>query len=276
MIVDLPLLVFAVGLLVAYGSAGWRRQAATVVLLVGAGWSLALLVDPAAVLWVAGPLIATLMLPRPAERQRSTFEGLTRRALTIAPLLLLGLILASRLPFGENPLLLNVVPWLAGALGAAWVLSPIDALERVQGQALMVGASGALLLAAVPGGGVTAAAAGAAALMPVLAERGPLPSRWRPLLSSLMLMAALVAAVVVAAGRPFRGASVGDLSISVAGPVLVGVSVVLVAGATRARLGSEWAALLGVAALIAPAPSVRWAAMAALIAVATSVERAGE
>ena len=276
MIVDLPLLLFAVGLLVAYGSAGWRRQLATVLLLGGAGWSLALLVDPAAMLWAAGPVIATAMLPRPSERMRSTFEGLTRRAITIGALILLALILASRFPFGENPLLLNVVPWLLGALGAAWVLSPIDARERIQGQALMVGATGALLIAAVPGGIVTAGAAGALAVAPVLAVRGGLPSRWRPLLSSLMLLAAAVAAALAAAGLSFRGASVGDLPISLAGPALVGVAIVLAAGATRARLGSEWAAVLAVVGLVTPAPSVRWAAIAALVAVATAIEPSGE
>lgn len=276
MILYLPLVVFAIGLLVAYGSAGWRRQAATIILVLGAGWSLALLVDPAAMIWAAGPVVATLMMPRPAERMRSTFEGLTRRATTIGALMLLALVLAARLPFGENPLLLNVVPWFVGALGAAWVVSPSDARERVQGQTLMIGATGALLLAAVPGGVVTAGAAGASALTPVLAERGPLPASWRPLLSSLMLLAALVAAIVAGTGLPFRGTTLGDLSISFAGPTLVGVAVLFVAGATRARLGSEWAALLGVVALVAPAPSLRWATVAALVAAATAVDPAGE
>jgi len=51
---------------------------------------------------------------------------------------------------------------------------------------------------------------------------------------------------------------------------------VLVAGVVVTPLGSEWVALLGVLALIATAPSLRWAALAALVAVATVLERHGE
>lgn len=276
MIVDLPILVFVLGLLGAYRSAGWRRQAATIVMMLGAVWSLALLVEPSAVPWAAGPLLATLMVPRPAERVPSTFEDLTRRAITIAALMLLGLFLASRLPFGENPFLLNVVPWLLGAVGTAWVVNPIDARERVQGQILMVGATGALLLAAVPSGAVSAAVTGGTTLVPVIAEHGRIPSIWRPLLSSLMLLAAGIAAVAAATGLTIPRATLADLAINVGGPILIGVAVLLVAGAMRAPLGSEWAALIGIVALIAAAPSLRWSAIAALVAAATAIDRAGE
>ena len=274
MIVDFPVVVFMIALLVAYGSAGLRRQVATLLMLLGAAWSLALLVEPRAVAWVAGPFLATLLLPRPAERVASTFEVLTRRALTIAGLMLLGLFLASRLAFGENPLLLNVVPWFLGAVGAAWVVSPIDTRERVQGQVLMVGATGALLVAAVPAGLVTVALTGGAALVPVMAERGL--AAWRPLLSSLMLLGAAAAGVLAASGISVPGPTVADFSVNLAAPVLVGLAVLLVAGATRAPLGSEWIGLLGGVALVATAPSLRWSAMAALVAAATALDRSGE
>lgn len=276
MIVDFPVIVFILGALGAYGSAGWRRQAGTIVMLGGGAWSLALLVDPGALLWSIGPLVSTLMVGRPAKRVPSTFEGLTRRAVTIAALMIFGLFLATRLPFGENPLLLNVVPWFLGALGSAWVISPIDAGERIQGQILMVAATGALLLVAVPPGVVTAAAVGATALLPLLAARGPLPAPWRSLLSSLMLAAAAIVALIAATGVALPRPAVQDLSITFAGPVLLGVAVLLVAGAMRAPQGSEWVALIGGVALVAVAPSLRWSAIAALVAAATALDKAGE
>ena len=167
MIVYLPAALFIVSLLVAYGSAGRRRQAATIGTLLGGAWSLALLVDPGAVAWAIGPMVATVLLPRPAKRVNSSFEGLTRRVTSIALALLIAIFLASRLPIGENPLLLSAVPWFLGALGAAWFTSPIDQPERLQGQVLMVAGAAAVILAAVPAGPLTAGVAGAMALMPV-------------------------------------------------------------------------------------------------------------
>lgn len=276
MIVDFPVVVFILGALGAYGSAGWRRRAATIVMLAGAAWSVALLVDPGATLWLLGPLVASLIVGQAADRVPSTFEGLTRRAITVAGLMVLALFLASRLPFGENPLLLNVVPWFLGAIGTAWMVSPIDAGERVQGQVLMVAAAGALLLAAVPAGVVTAAAVGGTALLPALAERGPMPAPWRSLLSSLMLAAAAIAAVVAATGVVLPRPAFQDLSISLGGPILLGAAVLLLAGAIRAPQGSEWVGLIGVVALIAAAPSLRWSAIAALAASATGLNKTGE
>src|SRR5207237_1099325 len=135
-----------------------------------------------------------LLLTRPGKRVNSSFEGLTRRVATIAVALLVALLLASRLPVGENPLLLSAVPWFLGALGAAWFASPIDQPERLQGQVLMVAAA----------------------------------------------------------------------------------AVLLVAGAALTPIGSEWTALLGVLVVSASAPSLRWAALAALIAVATVLAKEGE
>lgn len=276
MILYLPFLVFALGTVIAYGSAGRRRQLGTILMLLAAAWSLALLAGPSAAAWAIGPVLASLILRRPPKRVRSTFEVLSRRAVTIGALVVLALILASRFSIGENPLLLTAVPWFVGAIGAAWVLNPIDAAERLQGQVLMVGATGALLLAAMPAGIVTAAAAGAAAILPLLGERARVPSAWRPLLSSLMLLAAGVAALVAAIGPPVGRQDLFDVSINLGGQTLFACAVVLVAGALLAPVGREWAALVAVAALIAVAPSLRFAALAALIAVATALERTGE
>ncbi len=200
MIVYLPAALFVVSLLVAYGSAGRRRQAATIGTVVAAAWSLALLVDPGSAAWALGPIVATALLPRPGKRVNSSFEGLTRRITTIAVALLVSLLLALRLPVGENPLLLSAVPWFLGALGAAWFTSPIDQPERLQGQVMMVAAAAAVILAAVPAGPVSATLAGAMALMPVAGERWRLPGPLRLPVSVGLLGFAAVAAVVAGVG----------------------------------------------------------------------------
>src|SRR2546422_11223699 len=197
MILYIPAALFVVSLLMAYGSAGRRRQAATVGTLAAAAWSLALLVDPGTAAWAIGPIGAALLLARPGKRVNSSFEGLTRRVATIAVALLVALLLASRLPAGENPLLLSAVPWFLGALGAAWFASPIDQPDRLQGQVLMAAAAAAVILAAVPAGPVTASLAGAMALMPIAGERWRLPG---PLQLPVSLTLLGLAAVAVVAG----------------------------------------------------------------------------
>jgi hypothetical protein len=275
-ILSLPAALFAVSLLVAYGSAGRRRQLATAGLVLAAAWSLALLVDPSMVAWAIGPMVATLLLPRRGARARSSFEGLTRRVITIVPALLAALFLALRLPVGENPVLLSAVPWFLGALGAAWFVSPIDQLERLQGQALMVAAAAAILLAAVPAGGLTAGLAGAMAVMPIAGERWRLPVRFRPALSALLLLLAAAAALLAAASLPSVALVLFDVVLNVSSTVLLGMAIILVAGAAATPIGIEWVAALGVLALTAGAPGLRWPALAALVAIATALERRGE
>ena len=276
MIVYLPAVLFAVGLLVVYGSAGRRRQAGTFAMAVAAAWSLALLVDPSATAWAIGPLAAILLLSRPAQRVPSSFEGLTRRGVTIAASMLVALFFASRLPIGENPVLLSAVPWLLSAVGVAWLVSPADQPERLQGQVLMIAGAAGVILCAVNAGPLTAGVAGALALMPIAGERARVPGRLRPAISGLLLLLAAVAIALAATAPSFARVTLFDLSLNLTGPVLLAIAVVLVAGVVVTPLGSEWAALLGVLALIATAPSLRWPALAALVAVATVLERHGE
>ena len=276
MIVYFPFLLFAAGLLVAYGSTGLRRQAATVAMVAAGGWSLVLLVDPGSGTWTIGPIAATLLLPRAGQRAQSSFEGLTRRVVTLAVAVLVALFLATRLPIGENPILLSAVPWLLAALGAAWFTSPIDEPERLQGQALMVAAVALLILVAVPAGPITAGIAGATALMPIAVARGRIPGRLRPAFSIMLLLAAAAAAALAVTSSASRPFSVDDLSFDTSGPVLLATAIVLIAGSAVSAVGTEWAALLGVLALIAAAPSLRWSAQAALVAVATGLERNAE
>jgi hypothetical protein len=249
---------------------------ATIGTLVAAVWSLALLVEPGSATWGIGPIAATLLLPRPGKRVNSSFEGLTRRATTIAVALLAAIFLASRLPVGENPILLSAVPWFLGALGAAWFTSPIDQPERLQGQALMVAAAAAVILAAVPAGPLTAGVAGAMALTPLAGEHWRVPGQLRMPFSVLLLALAGVAAVVAGVGSSIARIYLFDLSVNVSGALLLAIAVLLVAGAAVAPIGFEWAALLGALALSASAPSVRFAALGALIAVATVLAKEGE
>jgi hypothetical protein len=276
MILYLPAALFVASLLMAYGSAGRRRQAATIAALVATAWSLAFLVDPGSVAWVIGPIVAALLLPRPSKRRSSSFEGLTRRVTTIAVALLVALLLASRLPVGENPLLLSAVPWFLGALGAAWFVSPIDQPERLQGQVLMVAAVAAVILAAVPAGPVTAGLAGAMAIMPIAGERWRLPGPLQLPVSVTLLALAAVAVVVASIGTSIARIVLFDVSLEVSGVILLAIAVLLVAGAALTPIGSEWAALLGIVAVSASAPSLRWAALGALIAVATVLAKEGE
>jgi len=276
MIVYLPAVLFAVGLLVVYGSAGRRRQAGTIAMMVAAAWSLALLVDPGSAAWAIGPLAAILLLPSPSQRVRSSFEGLTRRGVTIAASMLAALFLASRLPIGENPVLVSAIPWFLAAVGAAWFVSPSDQPERLQGQVLMTAGLAGVILAAVPAGPTTAGVAGAMALMPIAGVRARVPGQLRPMFDGLLLLLAAVA-VILAATTPAIGRyDLLDLSLNLTGPVLLATALLLVAGVLVTPVGSEWVALLGLLALAAAAPSVRWSALAALVAVATVLERRAE
>jgi len=276
MILYLPAALFAVSLLAAYGTVGRQRQAATIGALLAAAWSMALLVDPSLTAWAIGPIVATLLLPRHGARARSSFEGLTRRVITIVGALLVGVILASRLPLGENPVLLSAVPWALGALGAAWFISPIDQPERLQGQALMVAATAAILLVAVSAGPLTAALAGAMALTPIAGEHWRLPGRFRPALSALLLLLAAAAALLAAVAPVSVVLVLFDIGLNVNSLVLLGAAILLVAGAAATPIGIEWAAALGILAVTAVAPALRWAALAGLIAVATTLDRRGE
>jgi hypothetical protein len=276
MIVDVPILLFAIGLTLAYGNAGRRRLLGTALMVVAASWSLAFLAGPGTAIWGVGPALAGLMVGRPAERVRSSFEGLTRRALTLAGLAVLSLFLASRLTIGENPLWLSLVPWLLGAVGGAWLLSPQDEGERLQGQVLAIGASGALLLAAISAGPETAGIAGAMAIVPVLGSRGRLPGELRTVLRPLLLLLAAAIAVIAAVGWSVPRQTIVNLSFAFDGPLLAAIAIVLLVTALVAPFRMEWASLLAIVALAAASPALRWSAMAGLLSVATAIDRAAE
>jgi hypothetical protein len=265
MIVFFPLVLFTAASIAAYLRSGWIRIAATCAMLAATAWSLLLMADwQAATGWVIGPVLATLLVLRPRARNRLTFEEITRRATTLAATGVLSVFLASKFPIGENPTVLSAVPWLLAAVGAAWLISPIDEKERGQAEALLIGAGSALLLLAAPGGLLTAAACGAMAMLPPLAARWPLPDRvdngLRILLIAAAAAAATLALLVATPARP----ALQDLVTSLDGPRLFGVALLLVAGALLGAPGRAWVIVPGLLAVLAIAPSLRWAALAAL------------
>jgi hypothetical protein len=114
------------------------------------------------------------------------------------------------------------------------------------------------------------------ALMPLAGERWRLPGPLRLPASMGLLALAAVAAVIAGVGTSIARIILFDFSLNVSGAILLAIAVLLVAGAAVAPIGFEWAALLGALAVSASAPSLRWAALGALIAVATVLVRAGE
>src|SRR2546429_600805 len=90
--------------------------------------------------------------------------------------MLVALFLASRLPIGENPVLLSAVPWLLSAVGVAWLVSPADQPERLQGQVLMIAGAAGVILCAVNAGPLTAGGAPASGPLPVLGRHGERPA----------------------------------------------------------------------------------------------------
>jgi hypothetical protein len=272
-IVYFPAILLTAGVVAAYAGGGRVRMAGTVAMVSACAWALALIIAPGALVFGAGPIVATLLLWRPASRTASSFEVLTRRSTTLAICLLVALIGASRLTVGENPVLLTAVPWVLAAVGAAWFINPIDQREQSQGESLMIAGAGAALFAAAPSGWLTAGAAGAMALLPIAGERLRVPGRFRPAVSLVFVALALVIAVIAGTGQALSPVAVLDLSINDSGPILVASAVLLVAGAVVSLPGCEWAALLGILALASGAPSVQWAALGGLVAAAGGPDR---
>src|SRR5256885_14247536 len=157
--------------------------------------------------------------------------------------MLVALFAATRLPIGENPILLSAVPWLLGAVGTAWFTSPMEERERMPGQALMIAAVAVVILIAVPADPLTAGVAGAMALMPIAGARGRIPGRVRPAFSGVLLLTAAGSAVLAATGLVLGPISLGDLSIDVGGPGLPAraIALGLCSAATPAR--NRWGAL---------------------------------
>src|SRR2546428_10996324 len=114
------------------------------------------------------------------------------------------------------------------------------------------------------------------ALMPIAGERWRLPGPLQLPVSLTLLGLAAVAVVAGGVGTSIARIVLFDFSVDVSGVILLASAVLLVAGAALTPIGSEWTALLGVLVVTASAPSLRWAALGALIAVATVLTKEGE
>jgi hypothetical protein len=277
MIVFLPLLLLTTATIAAYLRGGLIRVVFSLAMLAATAASLLLVADwRAATGWLAGPVLATMLISRPSARRRLTFEEITRRAITLGTSVLVALFAASKFPIGENPTVLTTVPWLLSAVGAAWLISSIDAKERAQAQVYLIAAGSALLLMAVPSGLLTAGACGLMALLPSLAARWPLPEGIDGGLRGLLLLAAgALAALALLLGSLSRP-TIQDLAISLDGIALLAVALLLVEGALLGLPGRAWVIVPALLTVLATAPGLRWAALAALVATTFGAERAGE
>ena len=112
--------------------------------------------------------------------------------------------------------------------------------------------------------------------MPIAGERWRLVGSLQLPVSLTMLGLAAVALVVAGVGTSIGRIVLFDFSLDVSGAILLASAVLLVAGAALTPIGSEWTALLGVLVVSASAPSLRWAALGALVAVATVLAKEGE
>ncbi|MDQ6884074.1 MAG: hypothetical protein M3077_07545 [Candidatus Dormibacteraeota bacterium] len=265
MIVVLPIVVFVGALAGAYLRDGWLRVVATIGLLLATAGSLAVVTDVSVgASWLLGPVLATLLVSRGQTAGRLSFEALTRRAITLVTAGLIAIFASAKFPLLENPGLLGAVPWLLGSVGAAWLTSPIDVRERVQGQVLLVAAGAALLMEASPVGAFTAAASGAMALLPAIASRFDLPPRGQWIAGAIALAAAAVVAVAALLPGTLPHPVLRDLAFSLDGVALTAAALLLVIAAL-AEPARGWLVLPALVAVLAVAPSLRWAALAALV-----------
>src|SRR3989442_748221 len=168
-----------------------------------------------------------------------------------------------------------MILYIPAALFVASLLTAYGSAGRSR-QAATVGtvvaAGWALALLVDPGAAAWAIGPIGAALL--LARKGKRVNSSFEGLTRLGLAA--VAVVAGGIGPSIARIVLFDVSVDVSGVILLASAVLLVAGAALTPIGSEWTALLGVLAMSASAPSLRWAALGALIAVATVLAKEGE
>lgn len=255
------LVLFAAGFAGAVLRERWIRLLSVVGMLAAGAGALGMVVGPATGVWVVGPLLAVLARGPGPARRRLSFDPLARRAALIGVLALGASLAGLQFPIADVPRPLAMVLWNLAALGLGWTVTALDAQESVLGPVLAIAGGSALLMAASGAGWLTAAAAGALAAVPAAGV-----SRLRiPGLPAVLVAAAGIALLWLAAG-PVSSVSLADLRFTV-GPPAVLAAVVLVVGtwATGAdTLGLV--AIPGTLMLVAGSPALRWAALAASIA----------
>lgn len=254
------LALFAAGFLGAILREGWVRLAGVVVMLGTAAAALGAVVGPAAGLWLAGPLVASLVQGPGPARRRLAFDPLARRA-AITGALAVGASLAGlQFPIGDVPRPLAVVLWNLAALGLSWIVTALDAQEFAGGAVLAIAGGSALLLAVSGAGWLTVALAGALAVAPALS----LVRCSFPRLPAGLAAGAALTVLLLLLGPP-PGAGLADLSFNLLPPALLAVAVLLLGGwavqADRRGLATIPATLM----LLAASPALRWGALAAAV-----------
>jgi len=255
------LVLFAVGFAGAALRERWIRLVGVIAMLAAGAGALGMVVGPASGLWVVGPLLAVLARGPGLARRRLSFDPLARRSAVIGVLAVGASLAGLQFPIAGVPRPLAMVLWNLGALGLGWTVTALDAQEVVLGTALAIAGGSALLMAASGAGWLTAAAAGALAAAPAVGF-----SRLRiPGLPAVLGAATGVALLWLAAG-PVPSVGLADLSFTVGPPAVLAAVVVLVGTWAIGADTLGLVAIPGTLMLVAGSPALRWAALAASMA----------
>ncbi|HLQ61093.1 MAG TPA: hypothetical protein VK131_04440, partial [Candidatus Acidoferrales bacterium] len=254
------LALFAAGFAGSVLRERWVRLIGVMVMLVAATGALWTAIGPVAGLWTVGPGLVTVAAGPGPARRRLVFDPLVRRAAVIGFLAAAATLAALQFSIGDLPRPLAIVVWNLGALGLSWIVVARDARETVSGAVLAIAGGAALLLLASAPGGLTVLLAGGLAAVPALA----LPRKVRGLEYALAAAAGLTVLLLLW-GAP-SAVGVGDLAFSLRPPALLAVAILFL-GAGALQPGSRGLAVLpATLMLLTASPTLRWAALAASVA----------
>ncbi len=255
------LALFAAGFAGSVLGERWVRLIGVMAMVVAATGALWTAIGPAAGLFSVGPGLATAAAGPGPARRRLVFDPLVRRAAVIGFLAAAASLAALQFPIGDLPRPLAIVLWNLGALGLSWIVVGQDAYESVSGAVLAIAGGAALLLLGSGPGGLTVLLVGGLAAVPAL----PLPGKVRGLEYALAAAGGLTVLLLLW-GLP-SGVSVGDLTFTLRPPALLAAAVLFL-GAWALRPGAcDLAVLPATLMLLSSSPALRWAALAASVAV---------
>jgi len=260
------LALFAAGFAGSVLRERWVRLIGVMVMLVAATGALWTAIGPVAGLWTVGPGLVTVAAGPGPARRRLVFDPLVRRAAIIGFLAAAATLAALKFPIGDLPRTLAVVLWNLGALGVSWMVVAEDARESLSGTVLAIAGGAALLLLGSAPGGLTVLLAGALAALPALPVLPVLPVLGKVRGQEYALLAAAGLTVLLLLWGTPSAAGVGDLPFSLRPPALLAVAILLL-GAWALPPGARGLAVLPAALmLLTTSPALRWAALAASVA----------
>jgi hypothetical protein len=254
------LALFAAGFAASVLRDRWVRLIGMLAMVGAATGALWTALGPVAGLWAVGPgLVIAVAGPGPAG-PRLVFDPLVRRAAVIGLLAAAAILAALKFPIGDLARPLAVILWNLGALGVSWTLVAQDAQESLSGTVLAIAGGAALLFLGSAPGGLTVLLAGALAAVPALPVRRKMPGQ-----QYVLAAAAGLTVLLLVFGAP-SGAGVGDLTVSLRPPALLAVAVLWLA-AWALQPGARALALLpATVMLLTTSSALRWAALAASVA----------